>query len=256
MSNIHPLSIVDSKAEIAESAIIGPYCRIGPNVIIDENTIIQSHTVIDGRTYIGKNCIIYPFVSIGLEPQDVKYKNEDTKVYIGNNNVIRENVTIHKGTSKGNGETRIGDNNFIMAYAHIAHDCKVGSNVIFVNLVSLGGHVIVEDCAAIGAYSGIHQFCRVGKYSFVGAYTAVTQDVLPFSIVAGNRAKLYGINSIGLHRHNFEKERINTIKKAVGIIKRMNLTNAIETLMKHFPDDLDIKYIIDFVKESKRGIIK
>lgn len=256
MSNIHPLSVVDSRAEIADTAVIGPYCRIGPNVVIDEDTIIQSHAVIDGKTYIGRKCLIYPFVSIGLEPQDVKFKNEETKVYIGNNNIIRENVTIHKGTSKGNGETRIGDNNFIMAYSHIAHDCIVGSNVIFVNLVSLGGHVIVEDCAAIGAYSGVHQFCRVGKYSFVGAYTAVTQDVLPFSIVAGNRAKLYGINSIGLHRHNFEKQRINLIKKSLSIIKRMNIKNAIETLAKNYPENEDVQYIIDFIKKSNRGVIK
>jgi len=256
MINIHPLSYVNPRAEIANTAVIGPYCRIGPNVIIDENTVIQSHAVIEGKTYIGKNCLIYPFVSIGLEPQDVKYNNEETKVYIGNNNVIRENVTIHKGTSKGNGETKIGDNNFIMAYSHIAHDCIVGSGVILVNLVSLGGHVIVEDCAAIGAYSGVHQFCRVGKYSFIGAYTAVTQDVLPFSIVAGNRAKLYGINSIGLHRHNFEKQRINLIKKSLSIIKRMNIKNAIETLAKNYPEDEDVQYIIDFIKKSSRGVIK
>ena len=256
MSEIHPGSIIHPDAHIAPSVSIGPYCQIGKNVTIDEDTILRSHVVIDGITRIGKKCIIYPFSAIGLEPQDTKYKGEESKVFIGDNNIIREGVTIHKGTAQGHMETRIGDNNFIMACSHIAHDCIVGNGSIFANYVALAGHVELEDYIVLGAYSGVHQFCHVGKYSFIGAHSPVTKDVVPFSFVSGNRAKCYGINSVGLHRHNFSQETINILKLAIRMLCKMDTPVALAKMKESWHSIPEIEYIIDFINKSTRGLIK
>ncbi|OGF62256.1 MAG: acyl-[acyl-carrier-protein]--UDP-N-acetylglucosamine O-acyltransferase [Candidatus Fischerbacteria bacterium RBG_13_37_8] len=256
MSLIHPLAIVHTEASIADSATIGPFCHIGKNVTIGEDTCLRSHVVIDGIVSIGKECTIYPFVSIGLEPQDVKYQGEESKVTIGDNNIIREGVTIHRGTRHGHLETKIGNNNMFMAYSHVAHDCTVGNGVILIHLAIVGGHVTVEDFAVLGAYAGVHQFCSVGKYSFTGACSAVTKDVVPYSFVSGDRAKYFGINSVGLHRHNFNQKTIEIIKSALTTLNKMDTPIALETLMEKWPDIPEIQTIIHFIKNSKRGIIK
>lgn len=256
MNNIHPTAIVDKDAKIAINATIGPYCYIGKNAIIEEETYLYSHVVIHGNVQIGKKCKIYPFTTIGLEPQDLKYQGEDSQVIIGDNNLIREGVTIHRGTAHRKCLTKIGNDNIFLAYSHVAHDCFVGNGVMLLHLAALAGHVTVEDYAIIGAYSGIHQFCSVGKYSFIGAHSAVTKDVLPYSFVAGDRAKLYGINSIGLHRHNFSQSKIDILNAAIKIIHRTEPDSAIKTLLQNWNDHPEIHHIIQFIQNSKRGFIK
>jgi UDP-N-acetylglucosamine acyltransferase len=256
MSNIHPTAIIDKDAKISSNAIIGPYCYIGKNVIIGEETYLYSHVVINGNVQIGSKCKIYPFTTIGLEPQDIKYQGEESRVVIGNNNLIREGVTIHRGTRHRECLTKIGDNNIFLAYSHVAHDCFIGNGVMILHLAALAGHVNVEDYAIIGAYSGVHQFCSVGTYSFIGAHSAVTKDVLPFSFVAGDRAKLYGINSIGLHRHNFNQNTIDIINNAIKIIKKTELSAAINTIKENWGNIPEINHLIEFIQKSKRGFIK
>lgn len=256
MTEIHSSSIIHPGAHIDSSVKIGPFCQIGNNVTIDENTTLRLHIVIDGITHIGKNCIIYPFTTIGLEPQDTKYHGEDSKVTIGENNIIRECVTIHKGTSLGHMETKIGNNNMLLAYSHVAHDCTVGNGVIFAHLVGIAGHVEVEDHVVLGAYSGVHQFCHVGRNSFIGAHSAVTKDVVPFSFVSGDRAKCYGINSVGLHRHNFPQETIDILKEAMRMLCKMETTVALDKIGESWPNVPEIIYLIEFVRNATRGIIK
>ncbi len=255
MNNIHPTAIIEKEVLISQNIIIGPYCYIGKNVTIGENTHLYSHVVINGNVQIGKNCKIYPFTTIGLEPQDIKYKGEPSKVIIGDNNLIREGVTIHRGTSHRESLTKIGNNNIFLAYSHVAHDCFIGNGVMLLHLAALAGHVTVEDYAVIGAYSGVHQFCSIGQYSFIGAHSAVTKDVLPYSFVAGDRAKLYGINSVGLHRHNFNQNIIDIINSAIKIIRKFDYNTAINMLSNNW-NNTEINNIIEFIKKSKRGVIK
>lgn len=256
MNNIHPTAIINKEAKIANSAVIGPYCYIGKNVIIGENTYLYSHVVINGNVQIGNKCKIYPFTTIGLEAQDLKYQGEYSQVIIGDNNLIREGVTIHRGTAHRECLTKIGNSNVFLAYSHVAHDCFVGNGVMLLHLAALAGHVTVEDYSIIGAYSGVHQFCSIGKYSFIGAHSAVTKDVLPYSFVAGDRAKLYGINSVGLHRHNFSQAKIDIINAAIKIIRRGEPDSAINTLLLNWNDYPEIHHIVQFIKNSKRGFIK
>lgn len=258
MIKIHETAIISSKAKISEGVEVGPYCIIGDDVEIGEGTKLISFVQIERLTKIGKNNKIYGPCHIGFPPQDLTYKNEETFLEIGDNNVIREYSTIHRGTKKGGGITRIGNNNFIMAYSHIAHDCQVGNNIIFANCGTLAGHVEVDDYSTIGAFSAIHQFCRVGKYAFLGGFTVATQDVLPFCRTVGARpAKNYGINIIGLKRIGFSEERIQKLKKLFRILfqSKLILSKAIEKVEKEMDVDEDVKYFLDFIKSSKRGVI-
>lgn len=256
MTEIHPTAIVNSGAELASGVKIGPYCIIGDQVTIGPDTQIDSHVVIDGCTRIGKRNQIFPFVCIGMPPQDIGYMGEDTRVIVGNDNVIREYVTIHRATTKENRETRVGNNNFIMAYAHIAHDCVLGDRVIMANAATLGGHTHVGDYANIGGLTAVHQFVRIGAYAFIGGTIGIPQDVPPYMIAAGARAKLFGINQIGLSRNGFDKETIAGLKKAYQIIWRKNrrFSEGIKQVrdeMKLFPE---LETLLNFFEGSKRGI--
>jgi len=255
---IHPSAVISSNADIHDDVYIGPFCFVGDGVSIKRGTKLFSNIVLDGNTEIGENCIIYPFTSIGLPPQDLKYKNENTGVRIGNNNIIRENITIHRGSVKGDGLTEIGNSNFFMAYVHIAHDCKVGNSVVMANAATLGGHVKVEDFAVIGGIVAIHQFARIGAYSMVGGFSGVVQDIMPYMIASGERAKLYGLNVIGLKRQGFSDETINLLKKVYKILfrEKNTLMRAVEKIQEELPQTDEIRNIIDFIGKSERGICR
>jgi len=257
-SDIHPTAIVDSKAEIDEGVIIAAYCSIGEGVCIKKGSKLISNVVIEGNTEIGENCTIYPFTSIGLPPQDLKYKGEKTGLTIGNNNIIREYITIHRASVGGDGLTAIGDNNFLMAYVHIAHDCKIGSHIIMANAATLGGHVVIEDYAVVGGLTAIHQFTRIGAYAMVGGFSGVGQDIPPYMIASGARAKLFGLNTIGLKRHGFSDTAINELKKAYKILfrEKRTLTDAIKKIQEDLPYTDEIKHLIEFIQKNKRGICR
>lgn len=250
--------MVHPGAEIGEGVKIGPYSVIGEQVKIGDGTVIESHVVLEGWTEIGKGCRIYPFSSIGTPPQDITYAGEKTMVKVGDQNIIREYTTIHRGTKKGGGETVVGSHNYIMAYVHIAHDCHVGSHIIMANAATLGGHIRVEDHAVIGGLTGIHQFVRIGMYAMVGACSAVSLDVPPFVSAVGNRATLYGLNLVGLKRQGFSRERIGNIKKAYNILFRskLSLKEAIAKIEDEISDSEDVKRMIEFINGTKRGICR
>ncbi|MBS3819880.1 acyl-ACP--UDP-N-acetylglucosamine O-acyltransferase [bacterium] len=256
---VHPHSQVHPQAQLDSGVYIGPDCCIGENVIIHKNTRLDAHVFIGGWTEIGRECHFFPFSSIGTEPQDVTYQGEKTLVKIGDKNVFREFITVHRGTIKGRKATAIGNNNYFMAYSHIAHDCRVGSETVFINGATLGGHVEVQDFATVGAFSGIHQFCRIGKFAYIGGFSVLTQDVVPFCRVAGSRPPLfYGVNALGLRRKGVSKDRIRNIKGMLKIIFHSNLTTrkAVEKIEKEFPQTKDREEFIQFIRVSERGILK
>lgn len=257
-NEIHPTAIIASSAEIDEDTNIGPFCIIREGVHIRKGTKVISNAVIEGNTEIGENCIIYPFTSIGLPPQDLKYKGEKTGVKIGNNNIIREYITIHRASIGGDRVTTIGDNNFLMAYVHIAHDCKIGNYVNMANVATLAGHVIVEDYAVIGGLVAIHQFTRIGTYAMVGGFSGVNQDIPPYTITSGTPAKLFGLNSIGLKRHGFSDQTISELKKAYKMLfrEKRTLKDAIKKIQEDLPYTEEIKHLIEFVQKNKRGICR
>jgi UDP-N-acetylglucosamine acyltransferase len=253
---IHPTAIVHPEAVIGDGTMVGPYATIGPHVRIGRDCRIGTSSVIDGWTEIGDHTTVAPLASIGLAPQDLKYRGEQTRLRIGRHNVFREFVTIHRGTAGGGGLTSIGDHNLFMAYAHVAHDCKVGSYTIFGNAATLGGHVTVEDYATISAYSGVHQFCRVGRHAFVGGYTVVTRDALPFAKTVGNRARIYGVNSIGLERRGFSLDVIDQLRRAYRHLVQHNTSRALE-LIDRDPtlSAPEVRYLVGFIASAPRGVI-
>ena len=255
---IHPSAVVSPRAQLDEGVKVGPYSIIGDHVIIGEDTIIGSHVVIDGHTQIGQRNRIYPFVSIGLPPQDIDYRGEDTRVIIGDDNILREYATINRATTKEEWTTIMGNQNYIMAYAHIAHDCILGNNIIMSNVATLGGHIAVGDHATLGGLVAVHQFVRIGAYAFLGAKSGIDRDVPPFMITAGPRAKLYGVNQKGLNRIGFSKEVVDDLKKAFQIIWRENrsLTQGISQVIREIKPSPQLEMLLDFLKDSKRGIIR
>jgi UDP-N-acetylglucosamine acyltransferase len=257
-SLIHPTAVIQSGAEIGEGVEIGPYSVIGKDVTIGKGTMVGPHVVIDGWTSIGHGCKIYQFASIGAPPQDITYKGEKTEVIIGDNNVIREFVTIHRATTKADKKTIIGNNNIFLAYVHIAHDCKIGNNVIMANAATLAGHVAIEDYAYIGGLVAIHQFARVGAYAIIGGASAVTHDIPPYVMAVGNRAKLYGLNKVGLRRQGFSREDMESLKKAYNILFRSSLTlkDAVVKLEDEARHSTRLAHLIEFIKASKRGITR
>lgn len=256
---IHPTAIVDPKAQVPASCKVGPFCVIGPEVALGEGCELLSHVVLGGPLQMGSHNRVFPFTTIGLEPQDLKFKGEVTRVEIGDNNVIRECVTIHRGTPGGGGITRIGSSCLLMAYVHIAHDCVVGDHVIMANAATLAGHVTIEDYATVGAFSPVHQFVRVGAYSYTGGGTVITRDVLPFSRTSAEReAKTYGVNTVGLQRKGFSKERIQGIQRAFRVLlnSKLNTTQAMDRLKAEGSLGEDVARLIHFIEESTRGVIK
>jgi UDP-N-acetylglucosamine acyltransferase len=255
---IHKTAIVDPGAEIGEGVEIGAYSIIGPKVKIGAYTKIYPHVVIQGPTEIGEKCTIFPFASLGEIPQDLKYKGGETKLIIGNNNVIREYVTINRGTEEGGGKTVIGNNNFFMAYSHIAHDCTIKDFVIMANSATLAGHITIEEYAVIGGLVAIHQFVKIGRNAFIGGCSAIPQDVPPYCLAVGNRARLYGLNLTGLKRNNFSSEAIKNLKNAYRIIFRSGLTlnEAFQKIAETITDSPEVDHLVEFIKQSKRGILR
>jgi UDP-N-acetylglucosamine acyltransferase len=256
---IDPKASVHSRARVGEDVEIGPYSIIGPDVEIGNGSSIGSHVVIKGPTRIGENNRIYHFSSIGEDPQDKKYRGEAESVLeIGDNNTIREYCSINRGTGEGGGITRIGDDNWIMAYVHIAHDCLIGSHTVFANNATLAGHVVIDDYVILGGFTGVHQFCRVGSYSFSAISTVIVKDVPPYLMVSGNTAKPNGLNREGLKRHGYSKETINTLRKAYKIVYRegLLLKDALEELEPLIKENREVAIFVDFIKGSERGIVR
>jgi UDP-N-acetylglucosamine acyltransferase len=257
-SFIHETAIVAPGAEIGEGCHIGPFCRVGGDVRLGDNVRLESHVVVDGVTTIGDETAIFPFVSIGLAPQDLKYGGEPTSTEIGKRNQIREFVTIHRGTVGGGGITRIGDENLLMAQSHVAHDCQLGSNIIMANAATLAGHVVISDRASVGAYSGVHQFCRVGPEAFIGGYSVVVKDALPFAIIQGNHAKCYGLNRVGMRRRGYSKDTIEKLNHAFHLLlaAKLNTSQAVEKIKQEIAGVSEVDLLVDFIETSERGVVK
>ena len=258
VSTIHQTAIVHAGAEVGAGTVIGPNAVIGPHVKIGRDCQIETGAVVDGWTTIGDGTHIFPYASVGLIPQDLKFKGEITRLEIGRRNLIREFVTIHRGTQGGGGHTTIGDRNVFMAYAHIAHDCHIGNDTIFGNNATLGGHVFVDDFATISAGSGVHQFCRIGRHAFIGGYSVVTKDALPYAKTVGNRARIYGLNTIGLMRRGFTAEVVGKLKRAYRYLltSRLNTTRALKKIEQDASLACpEVQYLVDFIRNSQRGAL-
>jgi UDP-N-acetylglucosamine acyltransferase len=253
--SIDASAIVHPGAYIGPGTVIGPHAVVGEHVRIGRDCRIGASTVIDGLTTIGDGNEIFPMASIGLIPQDLKFGGEATRLTIGNRNVIREFVTIHRGTAGGGGITEIGDHNLFMAYTHIAHDCHVGNETIFANAATLAGHVLVEDYATVGAFSGVHQFCRVGRHAFIGGYSVVTKDALPFAKTVGNRARIYGLNTIGLVRRKFSADSITKLRRVYRHLLHSNTSRALAQIERDPTlKCAEVQYVVDFIRTSTRGV--
>lgn len=255
---IHPTALVHTNARIAEGVEIGPYSVVGEHVSIGRNTTVASHVLIEGWTTIGERNRIFSFSSIGTPPQDIGYRNEETYLVIGNDNVIRECATVHRATTKEDRKTEIGNANYLMAYSHVAHDCKLGNNIIMANSAGLAGHIVIEDYAILGGIVGVHQHVRIGAYAMIGGQSAIVQDIPPYVSAAGNRAQLYGLNTIGLKRRGFSDETINSLKKAYKIIFRSGATleEALEKVAVEYAGSREVMYFVDFLRHSKRGVTR
>jgi UDP-N-acetylglucosamine acyltransferase len=257
-ADIHPTAHVHTGARIGAGSTVGPNATVGRHVTLGRGCSVGALAVVDGWTEIGDGTTIYPFASIGLAPQDLKYRGGQTRLVVGRNNVFREFVTIHRGTEGGGGLTSIGDNNLFMAYSHVAHDCHVGCDTIFGNGATLGGHVEVGDYATISAFSGVHPFCRVARHAFIGGYSVVTKDALPFAKTVGNRARIYGLNTIGLRRRGFSADAINRLRKAFRFLLQSKLnTRQALALIERTPEVTcdEVAYLVEFIRTSRRGVI-
>ena len=256
--NVHPTTVIHSQARLASTVTIGPYCVIGEQVELGDDCELMAHVVIEGHTQIGPRNRLFPFVSLGQPPQDLKYGGEPTRVEIGSDNIFREFVTVHRGTAGGGGVTRIGSHNLLMAYVHIAHDCRLGDHIIMANAATLAGHVEIQDHASVGAFCGIHQFCRVGTYSFLGGYSVVTRDLLPYSKTSAPRPLgVLGANHVGLERRGFSKEEIEELQAAFRLLCRakLNTTQALEAIEARHFKSAHVRVLVDFIKSSPRGVV-
>ena len=255
--DVDPLARVAAGAVLEPGVRVGPFCLVGEKVSLGRGTVLESHVVIDGDTRVGAGNRFFPFSSIGLVPQDLKFRGEATRVEIGDRNVFREGTTVHRGTAGGGGLTRIGSDNLFMAQAHVAHDCLVGSHTIFANAAALSGHVEVHDFATLGGFSGVHQFCRVGTHAFMGGATITTKDVAPFSLTVGNRAHFFGVNRVGLRRRGFSPEAISALREAYRVLARrgVSLAEALDRLEAAGPHTEEVRAVVEFVRASKRGVV-
>ncbi|HXU47258.1 MAG TPA: acyl-ACP--UDP-N-acetylglucosamine O-acyltransferase [Thermoanaerobaculia bacterium] len=254
-ARIHPLAAVDPSAQLDDGVVVGPFAVIGAGVEIGSGTEVGAGAQIQGPARIGRENRIYPQAAVGFDPQDLTYRGEEVALEIGDRNLIREFSTIHRGTVKGGGLTRIGDDNMFMAYAHVAHDCQVGSRTIFANNATLAGHVEVHDDASISAFSAVHQFCRVGRHAYVGGFSVVTMDALPFVKSVGQKPAVYGLNAIGLRRKGMDRDSVRHLEEAVKILleSKLNSTQALARLRAELSGDPNVAYLIDFVETAKRG---
>ncbi len=256
---IHPTAIVDPAARIDETAIVGPFCVIGAEVEIGARTELKAHVYVEGPTWIGEDNLFYPYASVGVASQDLKYKGERAETHIGSRNRIREFVTIHRGTEGGGLKTVVGDDNLLMAYTHVAHDVQMGSHCVLANAVTLAGHVSIGDWAVIGAFSGVHQFCRIGRHSMIGGYSVITQDVMPFAtIVTPRESKAFGANATGLERRGFNAATVENLQNALRLLTRgkLNTSQAIDKIREEIPACEEVEELIAFIQSSERGVIK
>jgi UDP-N-acetylglucosamine acyltransferase len=258
MSFLHPSAIVSPRAQLGHDCHIGPYAIVGDEVTLGDGVRLDAHCVIDGHTFIGDETHIFPFVSIGLAPQDLKYNGEPAETRVGRRNHIREFVTIHRGTTGGGMLTSVGDDCLIMAQAHIAHDCLVGDHVIMANAATLAGHVTVADGANIGAYSGVHQFCRIGREAYVGGYSVVVKDALPYALTVGNHAKCYGLNTTGMKRRDYPPATIDALHHAFRLLlaSKLNTTQALANIRAEINDAPEVAELVRFIETSQRGVTK
>jgi len=257
VSYIHPSAVIDASARLADGVSVGPYAVIGPRVEVGAGTRIEAGAHLQGPTRIGEENRIFPYACVGFDPQDLKYAGEPTWLEVGDHNLFREHCTIHRGTAGGGGRTTIGDGNLFMAYTHVAHDCHVGSRTVFSNNGTLAGHVEVADDAVVGAFSSVHQFCRLGRHAYVGGYSVITRDALPFVKTVGVKPACYGINRIGLERKGFTPSDLEPLEAAYRILVRssLNTTQALDQLRQELGDEPRVSYMADFVASSQRGVI-
>jgi UDP-N-acetylglucosamine acyltransferase len=256
---IHPTAIIDPRAKVPDSCEIGPYCIVGPGVELGEQCRLVSHVILQGPSRIGNRNTFYPFAAIGMDPQDVSYAGEPTWLEMGDDNQVRESVTVNRGTVKGGGVTRIGSRTLIMAYSHVGHDCQIGNDVMLVNGATLAGHVTVEDWAVVGALCPVHQFVRIGMHSYIGGGTVITQDVLPFSKTSAVRdVHAFGVNSVGLQRRGFSEERVRKLQRAFRVLvaSRLNTSQALERLKQDPEPGPDVELLVRFIESSQRGVLK
>jgi UDP-N-acetylglucosamine acyltransferase len=256
---INPQAVVSPKAKLGKGVQVGAFAVVGADVELGEGCLVHDHAVVQGPAKFGAGNVFHPFCVIGGDPQDYTYAGEHVELAVGDKNIFREYVTISRGTKKGGGTTRIGSNNFFLAYSHVGHDCQIGSGTLFVNGATLAGHVTVQDYVTIGSFSPVHQFCRLGRYAYIGACTVITQDVPPFSLIVTEReTRCYGTNTIGLERKGFSAERVKRLQKAFHMLTRSkkNTSQAIEELRKTMGESEDVKELIEFVEKAERGIVK
>jgi UDP-N-acetylglucosamine acyltransferase len=257
-AKVHPSAVVSSRARLGRDCYIGPYSIVGDEVELGAGVRLESHCVVDGKTTIGEQTHVFPFVSIGLAPQDLKYKGEPAETRIGKRNHIREFVTIHRGSAGGGMLTQTGDDCLLMAQAHIAHDCKLGDGVIMANAATLAGHVTIEDRANVGAYSGVHQFCRVGREAYIGGYSVVVKDALPFALTVGNHARCFGLNTTGMKRRGYSREVIKSLHHAFRLLlsSKLNTSQALDRIKELIPDCHEVAELVQFIETSERGVVK
>lgn len=257
-TRIDPRAVVDPAARVGEGVRIGPYCVVGAGVEIGDRCVLESHVTVRGGTVLGPDNVVAPMAAIGGDPQDLKYRGEESRLVVGSRNRIREFVTLNRGTAGGGGVTSIGDDNLVMAYCHVAHDCRVGNRSILGNATTLAGHVEIGDDANVGAFTGIHQFCRVANHAFIGGYSVVTQDALPWVITVGNRATTHGINLVGLKRKGYPEETIEAIKACYTTLFRSKLLlkDAMEKVERELGRFEEVRYFLDFVRTSERGVCR
>ena len=255
---IHPTAIVGAGARLGADCYVGPYCVVGDSVRLGDRVRLESHCVVDGDTEIGDETHVYPFASVGLASQDLKYKGEPARTVIGRRCRVREFVTVHRGTEGGGALTRVGDDCLLMAQSHVAHDCLVGDKVIMANGATLAGHVHVEDGANVGAYSGVHQFCRVGREAYVGGYSVVVKDALPFALTVGNHARCYGLNHVGMKRRGYPPGAIDALRHAFHLLlaAKLNTTQAVAAIRKEIADSPEVDLLLRFIETSERGVVK
>lgn len=256
---IHPQAVVAASAKLGAGVKIGAYAVVGEEVELGDGCVLHAHATVGGPSWFGKKNVFYPFSAVGGDPQDYTFRGEHTELAAGDGNIFREYVSVSRGTQKGGGKTTLGDDNFLLAYSHIGHDCAIGSNTLFVNGATLAGHVTVEDFATIGAFCPVHQFCRIGRYAYIGASTVITQDVPPFSkIVTERETKSFGINAIGLERKGFSLERLQALKRAYRLLlsSKLNTSQALAEIRKTLGDSADVQELIKFIESAERGIVK
>lgn len=257
-AKIHPTAVIGDQVTIGEGSEIGPYCILEDEVTIGRHTRLMANVYVGRYTKIGDHNQFFPYSTIGVVPQDLKFEDRKTTLEIGDHNTIREHVTLHRGTVHGGGITKIGNHNYLMVLTHSGHDCHIGDRNILSHAATLAGHVTIGNDATVGAYSGIHQFCRVADHAFIGGYSVVTQDAMPYIKTVGNRAKIYGLNTIGLERKGFSKTDIAELKDAYRILflRKLRLEEALAELDERYPDSAHIRYLVDFIRSSERGIVR